>query len=192
MTNKIEIEHEQRFILRNYEKFVNCYNENKKIVIDEKEEELIKQALNKDSRKFIKQEGNEEINIGLGDGFLTFANCYSEVIDEAKAMKQNCKKDKKTSLEKQNNISIKNKVKKYFNYLSKTNTKNISDEKLPSYGDPDFQSIMNELFSLLKDNENYVFINAILSAYYIAYFKSEDYKKPYTDEQTNEIQKVVK
>lgn len=188
LASKIEIEREQRFILSKYEEFINSYNKNKKIVIDENQEELIKNILNKDSRKFIKSENGIEENLGLGDGYLTFVGCYNEVIDETLAMKDAAKKDKK-----QNNISLKNKVKKYYNYLSKTNIKNMNGEKLPSYSDPDFQSVMKELFELFKDNEKYVSINAILSAYYIAYIKSEDYKEVYTDEQTNEMEpKVIK
>lgn len=193
LANKIEIEREQRFILGKYEEFINSYIKNKKIVIDEKQEELVKEILNKDRRKFIKNENGIEENIGLGDGYLTFVSCYNEVIDEALAVKEANKKEKKSSQEKQNNISLKNKVKKYYNYLSKTNIKNMNGEKLPSYSDPDFQSVMKELFELFKDNEKYVFLNAILSAYYIAYIKSEDYKEVYADEQTNEMEpKVIK
>ena len=193
LAEKIEEKRELGFILRMYNNFMAAYDKTKKIAIDEKEVEIIRQTLNKDSRKFIALENNEEKNIGFGDGFLKFVSCYNDALDEIKTIKQASKKDKKPQQEKQNNISLKNKVKKYYTYLSKISIKNINDEKLPSYSDPDFQSIMNELLQLLKDNEKYVSINAILSAYYIAYFKSEDYKKVYTDGQTNEIEpKVVK
>lgn len=148
---------ELQFVYKTYDNFINAYKKEKKLEISDSEASLIKTALNKKNRKFIKFDNDKEEVIDEGEAYLIFAEDYNAAIDE---------------------IETKKRANKYFKKLKKIKFEKLENKNLPEYTDPEFKPIINDLMDMFSKEEDCEKILAVLSAHYIGYYKT----LRYTDE----------
>lgn len=71
----IQKQRENIFIINMYEKFITAFENGKRVELTNDERDLIKIALNKDSRKFLT---SDDRKIDFGDAFIIFCDLYNE------------------------------------------------------------------------------------------------------------------
>lgn len=167
--NSVAESREINFILNMYNEFLSAFDEKRKVNIDEKTYPLIKNALNKDSRKFITLEDDTEKKIGFGDAFIMFCELYNS---EFKKAQENALKNKEQ-------LKVQTQIDKYYKRIKSIPFERLENKNFPKYTNDNYvqviKGVIDNFEKDLNTDENWLPYYTVTMAHYASYFKTKYY-----------------
>lgn len=167
--NSIAEMREINFILNMYNEFLSAFDKKRMVNIDEKTYPLIKNALNKDSRKFITLENDEEKKIGFGDAFIMFCELYNS---EFKKAQENVLKNKEQ-------LKVQEQIDKYYKRIKNILFDKLENKNFPKYTNENYVQIIKGVIDNfekdLNSDERWLPYYTVSLMHYASYFKTKYY-----------------
>ncbi len=167
--NNISKTNEIEFTLNIYKEFLKAFKEKRMINIDEKIYPLIKNTLNKDNRKFIVLEDEEEKKAGFGDVFIMFCESYNNEY----------KKALESFFENKKQLKINSQIDKYYNRIKNIPFDKLENKNFPKYTNENFVQIIKGVIDCfnedLSSSDEMLKYYTVSLMHYASYFKTKYY-----------------
>lgn len=160
---------EVNFILNIYNEFLSAFDKKRKVNVDEKVYPLIKNALNKDSRKFIALENDREKKIGFGDAFIMFCELYNSEFEKAQ----------ENALKNKEQLKVQAQVDKYYKRIRNILFDKLENKNFPKYTNENYvqiiKGVINNFEKDLNIDEKWLPYYTASLMHYASYFKTKYY-----------------
>lgn len=167
--NNLAESRETNFVSNNYNEFLSAIDEKRMVNIDEKTYPLIKNILNKDSRKFELLEDPKDKKIGFGDAFVMFCELYNNELEKVQ----------KTISDNKTQSKIETKVNKYYKRIKNMSFNKLENKNFPKYNNENYvqiiKGIIDRFLKDLNEDEKWLPYYTVAQMHYASYFKTKYY-----------------